>query len=77
MYRRDWSEKPNGAVYRELVFRRWWTDVRGRTGRRGAFATRGFLGSYVVTATTAGRSRSVRVRLERGGTTARIALPRR
>ncbi len=48
MFRKDWSEKPNLAVYRDLVFNEWWTDVEGLTDSKGQFAMRGFKGSYKV-----------------------------
>jgi len=48
MFRKDWSEKPNLAVYRDLVFNEWWTDVEGVTDSKGEFAMRGFKGSYKV-----------------------------
>jgi len=58
MYRRDWSAKPNAAVWDEMVFRQWWTDVRGATGSDGAFRTRGFLGDYEIEVTANGVTRS-------------------
>ena len=44
MMRRDWSLKPNGEVYKDLVFKRRWTNTDGKTGAQGTFALRGFLG---------------------------------
>ena len=67
MLRRDWSIKPNGEVYRDLVFKRWWTNVNGKTGARGTFATRGFLGDYEIEAKMAGKSKTVRVSLPKEG----------
>lgn len=49
MFRRDWSIKPNGEAYRDLVLDRWWTDETGTTDAKGAAAVRGFLGAYEVT----------------------------
>jgi hypothetical protein len=34
MLRRDWSPKPNAEVYKDLVFKRWWTNANGRPARR-------------------------------------------
>ena len=31
MMRRDWSLKPNGKVYQDLVFKTWWTNADGKT----------------------------------------------
>ena len=44
MVRRDWSLKPNGQVYQDLVFKKWWTNADGKTGAKGTFATRGVPG---------------------------------
>ena len=56
LYRRDWSEKPNGAAYRKLVFEDWWTNAEGVTDKDGAFAARGYRGEYELEVTLGGRS---------------------
>ncbi len=48
LYRRDWSLKPAGAVFRELVLKTWRTDEAGKTGPDGTLSTRGFLGEYAI-----------------------------
>ncbi|WP_397546034.1 endo-1,4-beta-xylanase [Rhodothermus marinus] len=48
LFREDWSLKPSGEVFLELVFDRWWTDTTGVTGADGSWVMRGFLGDYVV-----------------------------
>jgi GH35 family endo-1,4-beta-xylanase len=67
MFRRDWSIKPNGEAYKDLVFHRWWTNADGKTGSQGTFATRGFLGDYEVTATAGGKSQTLRATLPKDG----------
>ena len=42
--------KPNLEVYKDLVFRQWWTDEKGVAGEDGALTLRGFLGDYEVEA---------------------------
>jgi GH35 family endo-1,4-beta-xylanase len=49
LYRRDWSIKPAGQMWLDLVKRDWWTDETGKTDARGRYRTRGFLGDYTVT----------------------------
>ncbi len=49
LYRDDWSLKPSGEAYIDLVFDQWWTDERGRTDGEGRLTTRGFLGDYLIT----------------------------
>jgi hypothetical protein len=60
MLRHDWSVKPNGEVYKDLVFKRWWTNANGKTGAQGTFATRGFLGDYEIEVKAGGKSETVR-----------------
>jgi endo-1,4-beta-xylanase len=74
MMRRDWSLKPNGAVYKDLVFKRWWTNADGRTGAQGTFATRGFLGDYEIEVKAGGKAKTVRVSLPKEGAQAECVL---
>jgi endo-1,4-beta-xylanase len=48
MLRRNWTEKPNARVWRDLIYRDWWTNADGETDAAGEFAVRGFLGDYLV-----------------------------
>jgi GH35 family endo-1,4-beta-xylanase len=66
MYRRDWTEKPNGAVFRRLIQETWHTDVSGPTDGGGRFGTRAFYGRYDVTVTWGQRTRTVSVDHVRG-----------
>lgn len=76
LWRRDWSIKPNGTAWVDLVTQKWWTNDAGKAGADGKFATRGFLGDYEIEAIGAeGRGRgSAQVSLRRDGTTVRIEL---
>jgi len=74
MLRRDWSLKPNGEVYNDLVFKRWWTSADGKTGAQGTFATRGFLGDYEIEVKARGKAKTVRVSLPRDGAKAECVL---
>lgn len=66
MLRRDWSEKPNYKVWRDLVYKQWWTDVTGATASDGVFHTRAFLGDYDVSYTLNGVTRAVPLTLKSG-----------
>ena len=48
LYHEDFSIKPNGQVYEDLVFGNWWTDVRGTT-LDGKFSVTAFQGRYDLT----------------------------
>jgi GH35 family endo-1,4-beta-xylanase len=58
-FRKDWSIKPAGKAWIDLVFNKWWTRASGQTGAQGAYTTRGFLGDYEITATRGGKSKTV------------------
>lgn len=67
MYRRDWTLKPSGKAIRELLLKTWCTDANGTTDAQGTFATRGFLGEYVIQVSTTGKTKSVNTQLKAGG----------
>ena len=46
IYRTDFSLKPNGKVWRELIYDKWWTTESGKTNDKGIFGFRGFKGDY-------------------------------
>ena len=45
----DWTIKPAGEAWIDLVYDQWWTDETGRTDGNGTFGIRGFLGDYQIT----------------------------
>ena len=59
LLRLDWSEKPNFKVWRDLIYKQWWTDVTGTTSADGVFHTRGFLGDYDIEYTLNGATTTV------------------
>ncbi len=75
MFRSDWSIKPNGEAYIDLVFDEWWTDEQAAADADGAAAVRGFKGDYEVTASAYGQSVSVKTTLSDGGQSLTITVP--
>lgn len=67
MYRADWSSKPNALAYNDLLFREWWTNEKGATDAAGRFATRGFKGTYNVTAAYGRTIRTVTTTIDEAG----------
>jgi GH35 family endo-1,4-beta-xylanase len=63
LYRPDWSLKPNGQVWHDLVTRQWWTNAAGTSDTSGDYTARGFLGDYLVTVTANGATEQVRVHM--------------
>lgn len=58
LFRRDWSLKPGGQAWIDLVFKHWWTDARGRTNAQGTHNLRGFLGDYEITVTQGAQTKT-------------------
>ena len=70
LFRRDWSPTPAAEAYRDLIFKEWWTDWKGRTDAQGRCEVRAFFGQHRL---TAGGQEQV-VRLKRSEPTQRISL---
>lgn len=49
MYNRDWSPRPLGIAYQNLVFNEWWTKAEGKTNKKGTYSLPAFYGKYKVT----------------------------
>ncbi|WP_020575093.1 endo-1,4-beta-xylanase [Actinopolymorpha alba] len=72
-YRPDWSIKPNGQAWRDLIYRQWWTNAQGTTNASGTYTTRGFLGDYLLTVTVDGVAKQQRVSMPtNAGTTVTV-----
>lgn len=67
MFRKDWSLKPGGEAYIELMQKQWHTDEQGAADEAGRFTTRGFLGDYTVEVTAGGKTQRVRAALPKDG----------
>jgi len=48
-YDADWTLRPHGEQFMDLVFDEWWTEESGSTDAEGMFATTGYKGTYAVT----------------------------
>lgn len=75
MFRRDWSEKPNAAVWRELVLGKWNTRLDTTTVADGTVAIRGHLGRYRITVTRDGVTNTRELVLTRTGAECVVAFP--
>jgi endo-1,4-beta-xylanase len=67
LYRADWSIKPNGKIWNDLIFKQWWTRANGLSNNNGNYSTRGFLGQYKITVSKDGKTSSRLVNLRNGG----------
>ena len=74
LYRRDWSVRPHGQVFLDLIQREWHTTAKGITGKDGTVKLRGFLGNYAVSITSVGPKKEESVVLKPSGTSHTITL---
>ncbi|MFW6066053.1 MAG: endo-1,4-beta-xylanase, partial [Planctomycetota bacterium] len=72
--REDFSMKPNGEAYRELVFEKWWTDENVATDTDGRAVIRGFKGDYELTVESDGRAVRRKVSLGDDGASVKVRL---
>lgn len=72
LWRKDWSIKPAGKTWKELVFKTWWTDETLTTDASGLAEVSAFLGDYEVTVEHAGRSVTTRATVDKPSHTATV-----
>lgn len=74
LYKNDWTLKPSGKAYRDLVLGEWKTEVTAATDAAGSLVTRGFLGEYEIKATRDGRTETVKQTLGSRGASITVKL---
>ncbi|MCO6048133.1 endo-1,4-beta-xylanase [Aeoliella sp. ICT_H6.2] len=74
LFSKEWSIRPHGQAYVDLVFDQWWTDEQTSTNDQGEITVRGFKGQYKVTAEANGREVTAEVNLSEGGNTVELTL---
>ncbi len=47
---KDWQLTPQGAAFRDLLYKEWWTQASGKADSSGVFKTEAFHGDYTVSA---------------------------
>lgn len=76
LWRKDWSEKPAARVWRELVTRRWRTDLTTFSDQKGQVDVRGFYGRYEVKITKNDKTFTTAVTFKKGGNlTQQVKMP--
>ena len=75
LFNEDWSPRPNGKQWLNLVFHQWWTKESGKSDEKGLLAVRGFMGNYQITVNHDGKSQTKMIDLEKGGKEVLFELP--
>ncbi|MBE7053065.1 MAG: hypothetical protein E7391_02180 [Ruminococcaceae bacterium] len=63
LFDKNWSLRPAGKVFEDLVYNKWWTREEGKTDANGVFSTRGYFGDYDIVVTANGKTKSVTAKL--------------
>lgn len=72
LWRKDWSEKPNAKVWRDLIWNQWRTQAGGKTDASGLFTARGHRGLHEVTVKAGGKAKTLPFSTEGGTNTLRV-----
>ncbi|MEA3208767.1 MAG: endo,4-beta-xylanase [Chthoniobacter sp.] len=73
-YRADWSLRPAGQVWLDLVQKRWRTDAEGVTDARGEWKVRGFQGDYEITARADTGTATAKANLRKNGAELKVIV---
>ncbi|TWU31971.1 endo-1,4-beta-xylanase [Novipirellula artificiosorum] len=49
LYKKDWTPTPAAEAYRDLVYRKWWTDWQGKADTNSRCVVPAYFGTYRVT----------------------------
>lgn len=74
LFRQDWTPKPSGQAYLDLVLNQWWTRAQGATDAAGQYKVRGFRGDYQVTVGHGDKKATVSLKLGEKGLAQTIRL---
>ncbi len=74
MYKKDWTAKPNAAVWEDLVLKQWRTNISQSSNTNGEVNSSGHLGRYEITVTKGGESKKIFYQLTKNTVPAEIKL---
>lgn len=70
----DWSMQPAAKVWIDLTQKQWSTNATVKTNDSGAASVRGFYGSYEITVTSGGESKTITADLTPGGPRVKVQM---
>ena len=66
IYNPDWTLKPSGEQFVDLVYNKWWTEEKRKTNDEGTYSVRGYYGDYDITVSANGKTKTVSVPCRKG-----------
>jgi len=67
LWRKDWSIKPVGTMWKKLVFTTWWTNEQRTTDASGSCEVSAFLGGYEIVVEHADRTVTAKAVVDKPG----------
>ena len=74
LWKADWTIKPAGQAWLDLVKKKWWTRAVVTSGEDGVATTRAFLGDYTVSVTVGGKTESAKLALPHAGASVDVTV---
>ncbi len=71
----DWTLKPAGKAYIDLVLNQWWTQLDGSTDAKGQYQGRAFFGKHQIEVTLGDTTQSLQVDFTSSGSHYEIRMP--
>ena len=75
LWRKDWSIKPVGTMWKELVFKTWWTNEQRTTNASGSCEVSAFLGDYEISIEHAGRTVTAKAAVDKSSRKEIVRFP--
>jgi hypothetical protein len=70
----DWTARPAAKVWVDLTQKQWSTDAATKTDANGQSDIRGFFGTYEVTVSSGGKTKTVAAELSPGGSRLNVRM---
>ena len=75
LWRKDWTPKPNGKVWLDLVQKQWRTNETKNADATGELKTRAFMGDYRISVVNGSQTKEATLKLPKEGANVTINLP--
>ncbi len=75
LFRKDWTPKPSGRMWMNLVQKKWRTTANGISNADGTFAVRGFHGDYKINVRLGDQQVATTAKLSSAGIALKVSLP--
>jgi endo-1,4-beta-xylanase len=75
LWRKDWTPKPNGKAWLDLVQKEWRTNENRTSDKTGELKIRAFQGDYHISVLSGNQTKELKLNLPKDGATLTVTLP--